>query len=116
MARYQYSVSAAGTGAVTGSQVYVYVQGTTNLLPETLYADPKSDTTLANPFTLGANPMITFYLKKERPVSLGVVNPHSSAPVPTVSTIVAVKPAQVVTTPGTMTVAGQVVNWFTEQT
>lgn len=91
-----------------GAQVTVYSAGSTSvLLPDTLFADRSSNTTLANPFTV-AGTLASFFLQKQQLLNIGVKSPSGSAP-----TVTAANVSTPVAQYGQhKDLAGRVVNWF----
>lgn len=61
---------------VSDCTVRVLVPGTTNLIPETLYADDTTATAMANPF-LSSDGQVNFYLDQPRRVRLGISAPDT---------------------------------------
>jgi hypothetical protein len=103
MSRFGYSFPVAA-----GSQVTVYIAGSTSvLLPDTLFADKSSGTTLANPFTVTGT-LASFFLSKSQLLNVGVKSPSGSAP-----TVAAAVAASAAVQYGThKDLAGRAVCWF----
>jgi hypothetical protein len=92
--------------APASSTVSVFVAGTTNLLPDTLFADPTSGATLTNPYTHPGGPIV-FYLAADKKVDVGVVPPSGSVSNKTTSVGSSAKAY----TYSTQKVGGQAVQW-----
>lgn len=71
--------------AISGTQVYVYLEGTQVLIPVPVYADASSGTVLGNPYTHQGGDIV-FFLPFPLRVSIGFK--PAGASVPTIAQVV----------------------------
>lgn len=76
--RFRVHIPAKSLPAATNSQIYVYQAGTTSQVPDTLYADATSASTLAQGYTHPGGDIV-FYRNSPESVTIGVKSPGSSA-------------------------------------
>lgn len=75
--RFRVHIPASSLPAASGSQIFVYRAGTTSAIPDTLYSDATSTSTLAQGYS-HAGGDIVFYRASPESVSVGVRSPGSS--------------------------------------
>lgn len=78
--RFAVSIPPNMVPAAAGSQIHVYVPGTTNHITQTLYSDPTSASTMANPYTHPGG-KVSFYLPQPMSVQIGVQPAGAASPV-----------------------------------
>lgn len=66
--------------AAAGTQVYVYLEGTSVPVPFPIYADGSSSSTLANPYSHPGGPVV-FHLPVQARVSIGLKPAGAASPV-----------------------------------
>lgn len=78
--RYQVNIPANLIPATAGSQIHVFHAGTSTYVGATLYADPVTNTPLANPYSHPGG-KVNFYVSQALKVSVGVQPSGAAAPV-----------------------------------